>query len=63
MKDSHKIATEMIIRLQNQNARLRFAILKLTTISDNTKQHLVSEVWNQQIGFAKQVIEETETNK
>lgn len=60
MEDSHKKATEMIIKLQNKNAQLRIAILKLTTLCDRTKQHLVSEIWAQQIGYAKQIIEETE---
>jgi hypothetical protein len=59
MEDSHKKATEMIIKLQDKNAKLRIAILKLTTLCDNTKQHLVSEIWQQQIGYAKQIIEET----
>ena len=49
MEDSHKKATEMIIKLQDKNAKLRIAILKLTTLCDNTKQHLVSEIWQQQI--------------
>lgn len=60
MEDSHKKATEMIIKLQNKNAKLRLALLKLTTLCDNTKQHLVSEIWQQQIGYAKQIIEETD---
>lgn len=51
--DSHKKATEMIIDLQNKNAKLRIALLKLTNLCDNTKQHLVSEVWQQRIGYAK----------
>ena len=61
MEDSFKKSSEMIVALQNKNAKLRFAILKLTTLCDNTKQHLVSETWAQQIGYAKQIIKETET--
>ncbi len=58
--DSFKRASDMIIKLQDKNAKLRFALLKLTTLCENTKQHLVSEIWMQQIGYAKQIIEETE---
>ena len=57
---NEKSASQMIIDLQDKNAKLRVAILKLTTLCDRTKQHLVSEIWEQQIGYAKQIIEETE---
>lgn len=50
-------ASQMIIDLQNKNAELRIALLKLITLCDNTKQHLVSEIWQQQIGYAKNIIE------
>ena len=56
MKDSHKRSTQMIIELQNKNANLKLALLKLTTLCDNTKQHLVGEIWQQQIGYAKEIL-------
>lgn len=60
--DSFKRATEMIIELQNKNAKLRMGLGKLLKICENTKQHLVSEVWQQQIGYAKQMFIETDPN-
>jgi hypothetical protein len=59
-QDSFARATQMIVKLQDKNAKLRIAVLKLTTLCDNTQQHLVSDAWAQQIAFAKQIIEETE---
>ncbi len=63
MEDSHKKATEIIIDLQNKNAKLRIGLGKLIQICENTKMQNVSEVWKQQIGFAKQMFYETEANK
>lgn len=59
MENSHQKATRMIIELQDKNAKLRFALLSLTTLYDNTRQHLDSEIWMQKIGYAKQIVEET----
>ena len=60
-KSAHQKATQMIIDLQDKNAKLRFGLGKLLAICDNTNQRLISEVWQQKIGIAKQVFEETET--
>jgi hypothetical protein len=62
MEDSHKKATKIIIDLQNKNAKLRLGLGKLLQICENTKMENVSEVWQQQIGFAKQMFYETEYN-
>lgn len=59
---SDKRASEIIIELQNKNANLRMGLGKLLKICEDTKQHLVSEVWAQQIGFAKQMFIETDLN-
>lgn len=59
---SEKRASDIIIELQNKNAKLRMGLGKLLNICDNTKQHLVNEVWQQQIGYAKQMFEETDPN-
>ena len=63
MEDSHKKATEIIIDLQNKNAKLRIGLCKLLKMCDNYKMQDVSEIWWQQIGFAKQMFYETESNK
>jgi hypothetical protein len=60
MEDSHKKATRIIIKLQNKNAKLRLGLGKLLKICENTKMQNVSEGWLQQIGFAKQMFNETE---
>jgi hypothetical protein len=60
MEDSHKKATKMIIKLQDKNAILRLALLKIITLCNTTKQHLVSEDWKLNIEFAKDVINQTE---
>lgn len=59
---SDKKASEIIIELQNKNANLRMGLGKLLKICEDTKQHLVSPVWMQQIGFAKQMFTETDPN-
>lgn len=57
-----KTSSEYIIELQDKNAKLRLGLGKLLNICFNTKQHHVSEVWKQQIGFAKQMFDETDPN-
>ena len=56
MQDSHKKATQMIIELQNKNTNLRIALTKLIALCDNTKQDQVSEIWQQMIGYAKEIL-------
>ncbi len=55
--------TEMIIELQNKNAKLRLGLGKLLKICQDTKMQNESEVWAQQIGFAKQMFKETDVNE
>ena len=55
--------TEMIIDLQDKNAKLRLGLGKLLEICDNTKQKEVSELWHFRIGLAKQMLHETDPNK
>ena len=59
---SEKRASEIIIELQDKNASLRMGLGKLLKICDNTKQHLVSEAWMQQIGYAKEMFAKTDPN-
>lgn len=63
MEDSFKKSTKMIIELQDKNAKLRLGLGKLLKICLNTKMQNESEVWMQQIGFAKQMYDETDPNK
>lgn len=60
--ETYKIASKMIMDLQDRNIKLRSALIKLIQICDNTKQHLESEVWMQHIGYAKQMLNETDVN-
>lgn len=59
---SDKRASEIIIDLQNKNANLRMGLGKLLKICENTKQHLVSEVWQQQIGISREIFIATDPN-
>lgn len=53
----------MIIELQDKNAKLRLGLGKLLAICENTNMVNQSEIWQQQIGFAKQMYNETDANK
>ena len=59
-EDSFKKASRMIIELQDKNAKLRLGLGKLLKICLNTKMQNESPVWMQQIGFAKQMFDETD---
>ncbi len=59
-KDSFKRATEMIIKLQDKNASLRFGLGTLLKICIDTNMHNESEVWQQNIGIAKEMFEKTD---
>jgi len=61
--ENEKNASQMIIELQNKNVNLRFALARLAKICVDTGMHNESEVWAQQIGFAKQILDETDPNK
>jgi len=63
MENSHQKATRMIIELQNKNAELRMGLGKLLKICQDTNMQDESEIWAQQIGFAKQIYIETDANK
>jgi hypothetical protein len=60
--DTFKKSTEMIIDLQNKNAKLRLGLGKLLEICFNCKMQNESQVWMQQMGFAKQMFDETDPN-
>jgi len=62
-KTVEKTASQMIMELQDKNAKLRLGLGKLLKICENNKMHMKSEVWDQQIGFAKQMFIETDPNK
>jgi Holliday junction resolvasome RuvABC DNA-binding subunit len=55
-----KTAHQIIIDLQDKNAKLRHGLGKLIQICENTKMQKESEVWMQTIGFAKQMFNETD---
>jgi len=63
IENSQQKATRMIILLQDKNSKLRFALGKLLAICENTGMKNESEIWQQQIGFAKQMYDETDPNK
>lgn len=63
MEDSHKKATQMIMNLQDRNAKLRLGLGKLLKICKNCNLQNQSEIWQQQIGFAQQMFDETDVNK
>jgi len=56
---NEKTATQMIIELQDKNSTLRLALGKLIKICTDSEMQNVSEVWQQQIGYAKEVFTET----
>ena len=62
MEDTYKTSTKTIIDLQNKNAKLRMGLVKLLKMCDNYKMQDVSVIWWQQIGFAKQMLSETDEN-
>lgn len=57
---NEKTASQMIIELQDKNAKLRLGLGKLLKICLDTGMINESEVWSQQIGFAKQMLDETD---
>ena len=60
---NEKTASQMIIELQDKNAKLRLGLGKLLKICLDTGMNNESEVWAQQIGVAKQMLDETDPNK
>lgn len=59
---NEKSASQYIMELQDKNAKLRLGLGKLLKICFNTKMQNESPVWMQQIGFAKQMFDETDPN-
>lgn len=57
-----KDATQMIIALQDKNAKLRLGLGKLLQLCKNTRMQDRSETWNHYIGVAQQVMDETDPN-
>ena len=59
---NEKTASQMIIDLQNKNAKLRLGLGKLLQICKNTKMNEESESWNHFMGLAQQMMDETDPN-
>jgi len=59
---NEKCASQMIIELQDKNAKLRLGLGKLLQICKNTKMNEESESWNYFIGLAQQMMDETDPN-
>ena len=59
---NEKTASQMIIDLQNKNAKLRLGLGKLLQICKNTKMNEESESWNHFMGIAQQMMDETDPN-
>ena len=59
---SEKKASQMIIDLQDKNAKLRLGLGKLLQLCKNTKMNEQDEVWNHYIGLAQQMMDETDPN-
>ena len=59
---SEKKASQMIIDLQDKNARLRLGLGKLLQLCKNTKMNEQDEVWNHYVGLAQQMMDETDPN-
>jgi hypothetical protein len=61
MNSSDK-ASQMIIDLQDKNAKLRLGLGKLLQVCKNTKMNERSEIWNHYMGLAQQMMDETDPN-
>lgn len=62
MKKRYRSESEYIMELQDKNAKLRLGLGKLLQICKNTKMNHESPVWAQKIGFAQQMLNETDPN-
>lgn len=60
--ESEKKASQMIIDLQNKNAKLRLGLGKLLQLCKNTKMNQQNEVWEHYMGLAQQMMDETDPN-
>ena len=59
---NEKSASQMIIDLQDKNAKLRLGLGKLLQLCKNTKMNKESEIWNHYIGLAQLMMDETDPN-
>lgn len=55
---NEKTNDQLISELSQRNRNLKRALNKLIELCDNTKQHNVSEIWFQRIGFAKEILKD-----
>jgi hypothetical protein len=55
-------AYQMIIDLQDKNAKLRLGLGKLLQVCKNTKMNDQSESLNHYMGLAQQIMDETDPN-
>ena len=59
---NEKTASQMIMELQDKNAKLRLGLGKLLQLCINTKMKDESEIWGHYIGLAQQMMDETDPN-
>lgn len=59
---NEKTASQMIMELQDKNAKLRLGLGKLLQLCKNTKMKDESETWEHYIGLAQQMMDETDPN-
>ncbi len=59
---NEKTARQMIIDLQDNNAKLRLGLGKLLQLCKNTKMNQQDEVWNHYMCLAQQMMDETDPN-
>ncbi len=60
--ESDKKASQMIIDLQDKNAKLRMGLGKLLQLCKNTDMQKESSTWYHFIGLAQQMMDETDPN-
>ena len=59
---NEKTASQMIIELQDKNAKLRLGLGKLLQLYKNPKIKDESETWEHYIRLAQQMMDETDSN-
>jgi hypothetical protein len=59
---NEKTASQMIMELQDKNAKLRLGLGKLLQLCKNTKMKDENETWEHYIGLAQQMMDETDPN-
>lgn len=59
---NEKKASQIIIDLQDKNAKLRIGLGKLLQLCKNTKMNEQDEIWRHYMGLAQQMMDETDHN-